>query len=91
METDTKAAEGTGVPQGAGSVHRFVRPWVGKLHHDRSQYADWGWIRDEAGSLIVTVPVRLSSEQMRQHRANGTDPTQQIVDAILAALNGPNA
>lgn len=33
------------------------RPWVGNLRHSRELCDDWGSIRDEAGNLIITVPV----------------------------------
>lgn len=63
--------------------------WVGKLTHDRSQYADWGWLRDESGELVAIVKMPfMEDEELHQHRRNGTDPTQGRVDAILAALYG---
>lgn len=68
----------------------LVRPWVGMLHHSRELCDDWGFIRDESGKLIITVPVTVPHEEWAEHRRNNTDPTQPIVDAILAALNGPN-
>lgn len=74
-----------------GSVLRRVRPWVGNLHHAREPCDDWGFIRDEAGKLIIAVPVTVPHDTWAEHRRNKTDPTQPIIDAILAALNGPNA
>ncbi len=68
----------------------LVRPWVGMLHHSRELCDDWGFIRDESGKLIITVPVTVPHEEWAEHRRNNTDPTQATVDAILAALNGPN-
>lgn len=65
-------------------------PWVGKLRHSRELLDDWGFIRDESGKLIITVPVTVTHEEWLDHRRNNTDPTQPIVDAILAALNDPN-
>ncbi len=75
-----------------GSDRRIVRPWVGKLHHARTLCDDWGTIRDESGRLILTVTVPPSADikGWEQYRSDGTDPTQPIVDVILAALNGPN-
>jgi hypothetical protein len=69
---------------------RLVRPWVGKLHHSRELCDDWGFIRDESGKLIITVPVTVPHEEWAEHRRNNTDPTQPTVDAILDALNRPN-
>ncbi len=68
----------------------LIRPWVGMLHHSRELCDDWGFIRDEAGKLIITVPVTVPHEEWAWHRRNNTDPTQQTVDAILDALNRPN-
>jgi len=66
--------------------------WVGRLSHDRSKYADWGWLRDEAGELIIIVKMPfMEDEQLHEHRRNGTDPAQGRVDAILSALYGQNA
>ncbi len=63
--------------------------WKGKLTHDRSQYADWGWIRDEAGELVIIVKVPfMEEEEIHEHGRNGTDPAQARVDLILAAING---
>jgi hypothetical protein len=63
--------------------------WKGKLTHDRSQYADWGWIRDEAGELVIIVKIPFMEEEgLHEHRRNGTDPAQARVDLILAAING---
>jgi hypothetical protein len=73
-----------------GPDQRLVQPWVGKLRHSRELCDDWGFIRDESGKLIITVPVTVPHEEWAEHRRNNTDPTQPIVDAILDALNGPN-
>lgn len=72
---------------------KLAQPWRGKLHHARTLCDDWGTIRDESGRLILTVMVPPSADiaGWDQYRRNGTDPTQPIVDVILAALNGPNA
>jgi hypothetical protein len=65
--------------------------WLGKLVHDRSGYADWGWLRDEAGDLIIIVkPPPMTEEDENRHRRAGTDPAQARVDAVLAAINGQN-
>lgn len=65
--------------------------WVGRLSHDRSKHADWGWLRDESGELIVIVKMPfMEEEEIHEHRRNGTDPAQGRVDAILSALYGQN-
>lgn len=65
--------------------------WVGRLSHDRSKHADWGWLRDESGELIVIVKMPfMEEEELHEHRRNGTDPAQGRVDAILSALYGQN-
>lgn len=71
----------------------FVLPWTGKLRHSRDLCDDWGCIRDESGRRIftVTVPPSADPSGWEQYRRNGTDPTQPIVDALLAILNGQNA
>jgi hypothetical protein len=73
-------------------LHPIVVPWVGKLRHDREKFADWGWIRDEAGELIfkVPIPLCLSEEDLQKYRREKIDPTQARVDALLNALNGHN-
>ena len=60
------------------------------LHHSRELCDDWGFIRDETGKLIITVPVMVPHEKWAEHRRDNTDPTQRTVDAILDALNRPN-
>ena len=66
--------------------------WVGRLSHDRSKHADWGWLRDESGELIVIVKMPfMEDEELHEHRRNGTDPAQERVDAILSALYVQNA
>jgi hypothetical protein len=68
-----------------------VRPWTGQLRHARRLCDDWGCIRDEADKLIIRVNLPTYDERvLNEHRRNKTDPTQERVDAILAALNGPN-
>jgi hypothetical protein len=65
--------------------------WVGRLSHDRSRYADWGWLRDEAGELIAIVKVPfMEDEELNEHRRNGTDPAQGRINVILDALYGQN-
>ena len=65
-----------------------MKPWVGKLTHDRSVHADWGWLRDETGKIIVMVKCPyLTPDELIEHRKNKTDPTQERVDVILPLLN----
>ena len=65
--------------------------WAGKLTHDRSKHADWGWLRDESGELIVIVKMPfMEEEELHEHSRNGTDPAQARVDAVLAAINRQN-
>ena len=62
-------------------------PWKGKLHHDRDEFADWGWIRDEEGKLIMIVKFDCDDETLARNRREGTDPSQPTVDAIMNLLN----
>lgn len=66
-------------------------PWVGELYHDRTEGSDWGWIRDETGSLICCVQLPKGAD-LDEHRRNGTDPTQARVDALLKGetVHGPD-
>ena len=67
-------------------------PWQGKLHHASRLCDDCGCIRDEADDCIIRVPLPTYDEAvLNEHRKNKTDPTQERVDYILAALNGQNA
>ena len=73
-------------------MNAVVRPWIGQLHHARRLCDDWGCIRDEADQLIIRVNLPTHDEGvLNEHRRNKTDPTQERVDAILTALNGPNS
>jgi len=76
-------------PAGGLSGAQCSAPWVGKLHHDREGFADWGCIRDETGAMIMLVymPFAPWGPEAAEHRRNGTDPTQPRVDAILSSLN----
>jgi hypothetical protein len=56
-------------------------PW---WHHDRSQYADWGWIRDADGNLVAHVKVPRECDEAK-HRREKTDPTEPISMLIAAA------
>ncbi len=72
-------------------VEPIVRPWVGNLHHAGELCDDWGCLRDETGERILTISIPDHSDAALQvHRSNDTDPTQEIVDYLLAALNQPN-
>ena len=73
-------------------MNAVVRPWIGRLHHARRFCDDWGCIRDDADNLIIRVNLPTHDESvLNEHRRNKTDPTQERVDLILAALDGPNA
>jgi hypothetical protein len=81
----------TNSPAPEGCAASPCSGWVGKLHHDRDEFADWGWLRDEAGELIIIVKVPpMDDEEINKHRRAGTDPAQDRVDAVLAAINGQN-
>jgi hypothetical protein len=72
----------------ANTVKPVVQPWIGKLHHARQLSDDWGYIRDETDNLIIRINLPTHDETvLAEHRRNKTDPTQERVDAILAALN----
>jgi hypothetical protein len=72
-------------------MNDVVRTWIGNLHHARQLGDDWGWIRDDENNLIIIVQLPTHDEGvLNEHRRNKTDPTQERVDAILTALNGPN-
>jgi hypothetical protein len=71
-----------------GTIRKTMKkPWKGKLHHDRDEFADWGRIRDEEGKLIAIVKFDCDDETLARHRREGTDPSQPMVDAILNLLN----
>lgn len=58
------------------------------FHHDRNPHADWGWIRDAEGNLVIIVKTpHLTPEEENEHRANKTDPAQERVDVILSKIN----
>ena len=67
-------------------------PWAGKLHHARGGlYDDWGTIRDDNDELIIHVNLPTHNKDvLNEHRRNKTDPTQERVNYILAALNEYN-
>lgn len=76
----------------AGSQHALVRPWVGKLKHAKGLCDDWGCIRDESGKMVLKVTCSWMLEKdLYRHRKKGTDPTQPVVDYLLAVLNAPNS
>lgn len=83
MKPDAKPAVGQ---------QQLVRPWVGKLRHARGLCDDWGCIRDESGKMVLQVNCSwLLEKDLYRHRKKCTDPTQPVVDYLLAVLNGPNA
>lgn len=61
--------------------------WKGKLRHSREHWDDWGCIRDEWSMLVIKVPLLISEEEAAKHCREGTDPTQPMVDYLLAVLN----
>jgi hypothetical protein len=64
------------------------KQWNGKLHHDKSPYADWGMIRDETGKLIMRVQMPyMTTDQENEHRRNRTDPSQDLIDYLLLIIN----
>lgn len=74
------------------SPNALVPPWVGKLRHSRGLCDDWGCIRDESGQMVLKVNCSWVLEKdLYRHRKNGTDPTQPVVDYLLAMLNGTEA
>jgi hypothetical protein len=58
----------------------------GKLHLDRSEYADWGMIRDDSGHLIAKVSVPIGTNDARCRREK-IDPTEGIANRIINAVN----
>ena len=56
------------------------------LQHDRNEFADWGWIRDLSGHLVLKVNTPAGTD-LDEHRRNRTDPTRPRVDAVLEAFN----
>jgi len=65
---------------GSDAIVLPLRGW----HHDRSQYADWGWIRDDAGNLVADVKVPRGCDEAK-HRREKTDPTEAISKLIAAS------
>ena len=66
-------------------------PWAGDLHHARGLCDDWGCIRDENDDMVLTVVLPTHDDAvLNEHRRNKTDPTQPVVDAILAIINKAN-
>jgi len=51
---------------------------------DRSEYADWGWIRDTNGHLVACCTLPVDCEVLK-HRRNNTDPTAANARLIAAA------
>ena len=85
-KTDKTAADARHSSPTPGSA-----PWVGKLRHSRDLCDDWGYIRDETNAIIMVVKSpTFDEDQLNKHRREKTDPTQERVDAILAALNPQN-
>jgi len=67
---------------GTGCQQCLVLP----LLHDRDEFADWGWVRDQTGA-IVYIAQTPSGEDHDEHRRNKTDPSQARVDALLSAFD----
>ena len=56
----------------------------GVWHHDRSKYADWGWVRDDQGRLVANVSVPPETDEAK-HRREKTDPTQGTSQLIAVS------
>lgn len=64
-------------------------PWVGQLRLSTEPGSDWGWIVDEAGTLVFMVKAPpMSTAALEGHRRNRTDPTAERAAALLRACNG---
>lgn len=60
---------------------RLVLP----LRHDRDEFADWGWVRDQTGEIVYIAKTPCGAD-VDAHRRNKTDPAQTRVDALLQAF-----
>lgn len=60
---------------------RLVLP----LRHDRDEFADWGWVRDQTGAIVYIAKTPCGAD-VDAHRRNKTDPAQARVDALLQAF-----
>ena len=58
-------------------------PW----HYDRSEYADWGWVRDGGGRMVAHVRsfTQLPNDTLAEHRRNKTDPCAANAHLIASA------
>ena len=63
------------------ALHPLVLPLV----HDRDEFVDWGWVRDQTGAIVYIAkpPYPFDADH---HRREKTDPTQARVDALLQAF-----
>lgn len=68
-------------PLGSDSMRRLVLP----LLHDRDEFADWGWVRDQTGAIVYIAKTPHGSD-LDAHRRDKTDPAQDRVDALLQAF-----
>ena len=71
----------TTTPPSSGSLHPLVLP----LSHDRDEFGDWGWIRDQTGAIVYEAKIPQGAD-LTEHRRNKTDPSQARVDALLKAF-----
>jgi hypothetical protein len=78
MKPDKASPEEVAAPQNLG---RLVLP----LRHDRDEFADWGWVRDQTGAIVYQVKTPAGAD-LYEHRRAKTDPTQDRVDALLMAF-----
>lgn len=64
---------------------RCQQPIVLPLFHDRDEFGDWGWIRDQTGAIVYEAKIPQGAD-LTEHRRNKTDPSQSRVDALLKAF-----
>jgi len=59
-------------------------PTPGPWHHDKSKYADWGWVRDSEMNMIASLAVPHGCDEDK-HRREKTDPCEANARLIAAA------
>ncbi len=55
------------------------------------EHDDWGMIRNEDGRVFATVRRPCSEGELAEHRANGTDPFEELALKLIAAFTRPAA